>query len=291
VLTAIKLFHTVIWALLAGCILALPVLAVLSRFRWATIISIVVLSECAVLAINGGRCPLTDLAARYTDDRASNFDIYLPNWLANHNKTIFGTLFVLNELIVLWCWLKRERLSSANDGAPVTQVVKAGVVYFALVFGAGFVLGAIRTLWVVPRVGTRTAELMEMPIMLVVTILGARWVVLRLAVPPSLSARIGMGCIGLLLLLVAEFRLMLRLRRLTISKYLASRDPVAGTVYYVMFGGVCSYAASGGKRMRSPIRFRGYTETTFRQSPTSSYGETSNNCMLSRAWLPDPPKR
>ena len=115
-MTAIKLLHTVIWALLAGCILALPVLAVLSRFRWATIISIVVLSECAVLAINGGRCPLTDLAARYTDERASNFDIYLPNWLATHNKAIFGTLFVANELIVLWCWLKRARLSSANDG-------------------------------------------------------------------------------------------------------------------------------------------------------------------------------
>ena len=61
-------------------------------------------------------CPLSDLAARYTDDRASNFDIYLPNWLASHNKAIFGTLFVVNELIVLWCWLKRPRLSAANDG-------------------------------------------------------------------------------------------------------------------------------------------------------------------------------
>ena len=51
------------------------------------------------------------------------------------------------------------------------QVVKAGVLYFALVFEAGFVLGTIRTLWVFPRIGTRTAELMEMPIMLAVTIM------------------------------------------------------------------------------------------------------------------------
>ena len=42
-------------------------------------------------------------------------------------------------------------------------ILKAGVLYFALVFGAGFVLGTIRTLWVVPRVGTRKAELMETP--------------------------------------------------------------------------------------------------------------------------------
>jgi len=43
-----------------------------------------------------------------------------------------------------------------------------------------------------------------------------------------------MGCIALLLLLVAEFGFMLRLRGLTIRQYLASRDPVAGTVYYVI---------------------------------------------------------
>jgi len=116
VLTAIKLLHTVIWAFLAGCILALPVLAVLSRFRWATIISIVVLLECAVLAINGERCPLTDLAGKYTADRASNFDIYLPNWLAEHNKLIFGLLLVVGEFAVVACWL-RQRFATSVQAA------------------------------------------------------------------------------------------------------------------------------------------------------------------------------
>jgi len=111
VLTAIKILHTLIWAFLAASILALPVAGVLRRFRWAAILTLIVLLECGVLAVNGGRCPLSDMAARYTAVRASNFDIYLPNWLASHNKTIFGTLFVVNELIVLWCWLKRPRLS------------------------------------------------------------------------------------------------------------------------------------------------------------------------------------
>ena len=118
-LTAIKLLHTVIWAFLAASILVLPVAAVLRRFRWAAILSVVVLLECGVVAVNGGRCPLSDLAARYTDERASNFDIYLPTWLASRNKTIFGTLFVVNELIVLWCWRKQARLSSANDGGTL----------------------------------------------------------------------------------------------------------------------------------------------------------------------------
>ena len=119
------------------------------------------------------------------------------------------------------------------------QILKAGVIYFALVFGVGFVLGAIRILWVVPRFGARTAELMETPIMFVVTIVAARWVVRRLAVPPKPSNRLGMGCIGLGLMLVAEFTLVLRLRGLSISEYLASRDPVSGMVYYVMLGVFC----------------------------------------------------
>ena len=116
------------------------------------------------------------------------------------------------------------------------QILKAGALYFALVFGAGFVLGPIRLLWVVPRFGTRMAELMETPIMLVVTIVAARWIVRRLAVPAKQSSGLGMGCLALLLLLVAEFTLVLWLRGLSISEYLATRDPVSGTVYYVMLG-------------------------------------------------------
>jgi hypothetical protein len=114
------------------------------------------------------------------------------------------------------------------------QVLEFGTLYFALVFAVGFVLGAIRTLWVVPRVGTRKAELTEMPVMLAVTILAARWTVLRLAVPPMLSARIGMGCIALVLMLVAEFGFVLWVRGLSIRDYLATRDPVSGAAYYVL---------------------------------------------------------
>ncbi len=105
-LVAIKLLHTAVWAVLAGCILALPITALLHRFDWAIILTVIIVAECSVLALNRGRCPLTDLGARFTADRADNFDIYLPNWVARHNKAIFGTLFAINELIVLWCWLK-----------------------------------------------------------------------------------------------------------------------------------------------------------------------------------------
>lgn len=112
-LTTIKLLHTLIWAFLAASILALPVAGALRRFRWAAILTGLVMLECGVLALNGGRCPLSDLAARFTADRAPNFDIYLPNWIAQHNKVIFGLLFVAGELIVLAYWLRERYTASA----------------------------------------------------------------------------------------------------------------------------------------------------------------------------------
>ncbi len=104
-LRVIKLVHTVIWALFAGAILALPITGIVHRFDWAVALTAVVLGECAVLAFNRGRCPLTDVAARYTHDRADNFDIYLPRWIARYNKAIFGSLFVAGVAVVLSCWL------------------------------------------------------------------------------------------------------------------------------------------------------------------------------------------
>lgn len=104
-LAGIKLLHTVVWIFFAGCIVAIPIVGAQHRFHAVTVLTGLVLVECAVLAINRGRCPLTDLAGRYTKDRADNFDIYLPVWLARRNKIIFGTLFAMGELFVFALWL------------------------------------------------------------------------------------------------------------------------------------------------------------------------------------------
>lgn len=110
--------------------------------------------------------------------------------------------------------------------------LKAGVLYFVLVFGAGFVLGPIRILWLVPRLGERVAELVELPIMLVVIVMSARWVVRRFWLPVAVSSRLTMGGLALALVLLAEFTVVLWLRGLTLSEYFANRDPISGTAYY-----------------------------------------------------------
>jgi len=112
------------------------------------------------------------------------------------------------------------------------RILRASLVYFALTFGAGFVLGPLRILFLVPRVGARTAELIEMPVMIGITWLAARWVTHKFTVPPARGPRLSMGVIAGALLLLAEFMLVLRLRGLTLEEYFATRDPVSGTAYY-----------------------------------------------------------
>lgn len=116
------------------------------------------------------------------------------------------------------------------------RTVQAGMAYFALVFGAGFILGAIRTLFVVPHLGARPAELLEMPIMFLVVVMAARFVVGRFQLPPSARSRLSTGLLALALLLAAEFALVVLLQDQSLAQYLASRDPVSGSVYLAMLG-------------------------------------------------------
>lgn len=112
-------------------------------------------------------------------------------------------------------------------------VLAAGLRYFALVFGAGFVLGALRVTLVVPWLGVRYAELAEMPLMFVVIVVAAAHVVRRHRLASS-GTRLAAGLCALLLLVGAELALAVALAGRSLSDYIASRDPVAGSVYVVL---------------------------------------------------------
>jgi hypothetical protein len=121
------------------------------------------------------------------------------------------------------------------------RLLTAGLVYFALVFGAGCVLGAVRVTFLVPRLGERMAELLEMPVMLVVVIFAARLVLRRFALSTSIGPPLAVGAIGLALLIAAELMLAVGLQDRSISQYIASRDPISGSVYLAM---LALYAAT-----------------------------------------------
>jgi hypothetical protein len=104
-LRSIKLVHTAVWAVFAGSIVAIPLVAWLEHWRIAGVLVALVLTECVILVVNGMTCPLTAVAGRYTDDRRDNFDIYLPLWLARRNKEIFGSLFAAGLLFTIIRWI------------------------------------------------------------------------------------------------------------------------------------------------------------------------------------------
>ena len=103
-LRAVKALHTAVWAFFAGSIVAIPVCAWVRSFGAAFTLIGVVFLEVVILVGNGMRCPLTGVAARYTVDRRDNFDICLPEWLARHNKEVFGSLYAAGILFTLARW-------------------------------------------------------------------------------------------------------------------------------------------------------------------------------------------
>lgn len=112
--------------------------------------------------------------------------------------------------------------------------MRAGAVYFAIVFAVGFVLGAVRAPFLVPRLGERWAELLEMPVMAAVIYFASGHVVRRYALWRDAASRLLAGGVALALLVAAELCLALLIQDRSLAEYIASRDPVSGTVYLVM---------------------------------------------------------
>ena len=68
-LRAVKAVHTLAWGFFAGCIVAIPVFSSHGAHAAAAWLAVIVLVEVLVLAVNGWVCPLTAIAARYTQER------------------------------------------------------------------------------------------------------------------------------------------------------------------------------------------------------------------------------
>jgi hypothetical protein len=111
-------------------------------------------------------------------------------------------------------------------------ILQPAVLYFLLVFGAGFVLGTVRVLVLVPLLGERAAELMEMPLMLGIIAASARWIVRHGLVQDRRSSALVVGFIALGMVLIADLAVGMWLRGLSATEVFLDRDPVSGAAYY-----------------------------------------------------------
>jgi hypothetical protein len=101
------------------------------------------------------------------------------------------------------------------------RALKAGVAYWAVVFGIGFLLGTVRVLWLVPRVGEEVAVLVESPVILGASLLAAWWLtrVFRLT---RVGAALVMGALAFALLMAAEVALGVAAFGMSPGEWLAS---------------------------------------------------------------------
>lgn len=101
-LNIIKGIHTFIWLVFVMIISFVSWSGIsgnINLYSWLAVTAVLI--EGLVLVISKGRCPLTVLAAKYSNSSKENFDIFLPLWLAKYNKQIFGTVFACSFILVL----------------------------------------------------------------------------------------------------------------------------------------------------------------------------------------------
>jgi len=102
-LNIIKAIHTLIWVFFNAVIFYLYYAVITNRInKWVWIGIGLILLEGIVLLAFKKLCPVTLLARKYSDSKKDNFDIFLPNWLAKHNKLIYTTLFVIVLIILAY---------------------------------------------------------------------------------------------------------------------------------------------------------------------------------------------
>ena len=109
----------------------------------------------------------------------------------------------------------------------LVRVMKAGAVYFLVALGAGFTLEYIRLELVALHFSNGLAGILEIPTVLLATMIGARWTVGRLTLPPLPGLRLGVGFVALGLALITQFMVVLPIRGLSSTEYLAGQDPIS----------------------------------------------------------------
>lgn len=102
-LFSIKIAHTVIWLFYVFIISYILYAGIYNKIDVYTWIAIgLVIIEGIVLIIFKGKCPITILGYKYTNNFETGFDIFLPKWLAKNNKAIFSTIFIIGLAIIIY---------------------------------------------------------------------------------------------------------------------------------------------------------------------------------------------
>jgi hypothetical protein len=108
------------------------------------------------------------------------------------------------------------------------SAIRAGALYFAIVFAAGFVLGALRVTVIIPLIVELPAVALELPIILFISWIVCRRLVAQFSVPAIASQRAAMGALAFGLLMLAELGLSVLVFDRSVAEYLAGLRTAPG---------------------------------------------------------------
>lgn len=106
--------------------------------------------------------------------------------------------------------------------------LSAAFLYSLAVFAAGFLLGALRVLFIAPALGELLAVLLELPLMLIISWFVCRAVTARMPVGDGVGARLAMGASAFVMLIVAEWALGVLAFGRSLSEIVAAYGEAAG---------------------------------------------------------------
>lgn len=119
-------------------------------------------------------------------------------------------------------------MSGPNHASiPMASTLKAAALYVALVFAAGFALGALRVLVVEPALGPVIAVLLELPVLLVISWLVCIRITDWYDIPGTAIDRLVMGVLSFVMLMAVETLFGLAFGR-PVSAQLAAYATLAG---------------------------------------------------------------
>jgi hypothetical protein len=97
----IKLAHSLIFFFFVGCLVYIAYAGAAGRFdKWLWLSIGAILFEGAVLWLNKGHCPMTNLAEKYGADNGSVTDIFLPPVIARNTFRVSFPLAVVEIVFV-----------------------------------------------------------------------------------------------------------------------------------------------------------------------------------------------
>jgi hypothetical protein len=110
------------------------------------------------------------------------------------------------------------------------KILVAAALYFAIVFGVGFLVGPVRVFYVEPRVGATVAVLLEAPILLVAMVVGAK-IVLRWINVSRRTALFAIGVVALFMQQAADIAVGVLLRGMSIGDHMRQFSTPEGMIY------------------------------------------------------------